>query len=809
MKDNRYVPVSSNWVRGDEGEGRYQTYEDRSGPVGTPERLKSFIKRRRRIMLLGLLTVLATVLAATLLMPRTYESAATFLIEDQERTAMPPALSILERSGRLANQETEMALIRSRRVVAPIVDSEDLHVSLEGPTGPVRPAEAFAAFEAGPDAVEGEYEIYREAAGRWTVEDRETGARIATGQPNLPMSFAGVEIRISDTDEGPDGRFKLRITPFPRAVGAVQQRIKVSPVHRDADLVRVTCTGKSAFQAQSLCTSITDGYLALRSELKHAEAAAAAEFLDSQTEIIATRLSEAEDSLRAYSKREQAVDLGTQASEGVRQYAALWAQREQLRAERASLSALISRVDSADDGSRNFRDLASFPTFLDSRNQTVPSLLATLISLENQRNELSVRRSERDAEVMALNSRIAEVEGQLRSLAISYEQALATQIASLDLALANSGAVLSNIPSQQIETARLEREVNVLDDLHGFLQTRLQEAQIAEAIELPIVRVVDQAYLPFKHSAPNERLNLAMGLLLGSGFGFLLGLWQEVTDTRYRERIEVEEDTGFPVLSMVPRLRVTRQLGVRRKSLSDGSSALLIRAAGNQDAELVVEAFRTLSVDLGFVGRRSVEGGFRSIAVTSSTRGEGKTFTCCNLATVKARSGLRTLLIDGDVRGQGVSRFFSLSRDVRGLTDVLSNGFSAPEAIAGIQETEPGSNLFILPAGYDIANSGELLSGEHFRTLVDLAARTFDFVVVDTPPLNVVSDAASIAVQADGVLVVVRTGVTDRAALDLTLDRLGRSGATVAGIVLNDAELSEAYRTYSYRPSGDTLVSGR
>jgi tyrosine-protein kinase Etk/Wzc len=756
-------------------------------------------------MLAAFVSVVATTSLVTFLLPKSYESSATFLIESPETRPDLPALSVLERSGRLASRETEMALIESRRVVGPVVDLADLHVAVRMPDGNERPEEVFALFEAGTDAIAGTYEISRDTRGIWTVRETDAGDEpLGTAGPGTVLRFAGVTADPADIDIPADEPFSVVITPFSQAVAATQGRIDVESVHRDADLVRVTCTGKTPEQARWLCDEISNSYLTLRSGLQTVEAATAAEFLTAQTEVVRQRLVSAEDSLRAYARREQAVDLQTQAAEGIRQNAALWAQREQLRAEHASLSALIARVEGGDDGSQTYRDLASFPTFLDSRNQTVPGLFATLITLEDRRSDLAVNRSESDYELLAIDQRIAEVERQLLTLASSYDQALSTQIESLDRALVNSGAVLSNIPRQQIETARLERGVRLLEELYGFLQTRLQEAELAEAIELPGVRVVDQASLPYRHSSPRRGLNLILGILLGSGLGLLMGLWQEAADTRYRERREVEQDTGVPVLSMIPRLKVPQGLIPRRPADPEEETALAIAGDRSPDAELVLEAFRTLSADLGFLEKQQGNGAVRSIAITSSTRGEGKTFTACNLAIVRARNGYRTLIIDGDFRGRGVSRFFKLHPDAAGLADLVVEGVEDSVTSRAMSEFQISSRLYVLPAGVASASTADQLSGDRFRQILARATTTFDFVVLDTPPLNVVSDAASIASQADGVLVVVRGGVTDRVSLDFTLSRLGRSGARIAGIVLNDVALPGPYRTYSYRPPAES-----
>jgi capsular exopolysaccharide synthesis family protein len=190
-------------------------------------------------------------------------------------------------------------------------------------------------------------------------------------------------------------------------------------------------------------------------------------------------------------------------------------------------------------------------------------------------------------------------------------------------------------------------------------------------------------------------------------------------------------------------------------------------------------------------------GGMRTVAVTSSSRGEGKTFTAANLSIARASHGMMTLLIDADLKGRGVSKFLKVPDNRPGLTELLTKDAEINRHIQ-CYHIGSGSMLYVLSAGAGTTHSAELLESDRFRTLLEGLKRRFDLVVVDTPPLNVVADAAAVTSRVDGVVLVVRGGVTDRGALELTLERLKRIGAHTAGIVFNDAELPSSYRTYSH-----------
>lgn len=788
------------------------TYLVPAPPIGDDEELPAIgrilviLRRRRAAFLVSALGVLALVVVMTLFIPRRYESSAAFLIETRSSgPSSTPALAVLERLGQANNVETELQLLTSRRVVADAVRDLGLNVKIEkvadrdNKNWDDLEVEATSAAEPGAYVVEfaGDNWVVRDAATGEPFEHRVGSWSLAEGGTGLAVHFAGMTLRVRRPPL-PD-RTVVEIRPFDEVVDGVRRNISAEPLDRDANVVRLTCKAGSPSKARDMCRSISDAYLGLRLDLQQGEASAAAEFLGEQVDQVKSRLAIAEDSLQSYAVRNQAVALDERARIEVTQNAELTAHLELLGAERNAISMLLQRIETGDPGSRKYRDLASFPTFVRSDRSVVSQLVETLVGLENRRSELALTRTETNPDLRAVDARIEEIEIQLRSIASSYEQSLAVQIESLDGALGSSRAKLSSIPRRQVESARLERQVLMLEELYKFLDTRLREAEIARAVRLPSVRIVDTATLPYRASYPRTKLNLAIGMILALVVGGGVVGYQEHRDTSLRQPREVADRAGVPVLTMVPHLEARRVLGVEATNGKRASKRSDLARTNEAAAEEVLfEAFRTLSVELAFAGERIEGRGIRSLCVTSSTRGEGKTTTACNLAIVRALQGARTLLIDTDLRGSQVGRCFGVPRTAPTLAAVLSEG-SWSSASGQIHEQSLGNGkvLHVLPSG-DFSRSGsELLVSDALRDLLDTVTKAYEFVVVDTPPLNVLTDAAPIAGWVDSVIVVVRAGHTDPTGLDLTLERLRRAGAEVTGVVLNDLALPEYYASYS------------
>lgn len=781
---------------------------DPEGPHASfdSRRIASFFRLRRWPILGGAAGLMSIIVAFTFLQPKTYSSDATFLVEREGGRADIPALDVLERMGSSASLETEAQLIQSRRVVQGAVDQLSLHVDVITPEGDERPGRVFTDFTVSVYAAPGSYALAATDSGAVEIVDPNSLEVLATGDPGTQVQFAGLTLRLPEIERVSRGPVEINIDRFAEAVKRTQGRIGVSTADRDAEVLRLTCDAPKPIEALELCEALSESYMDMRAELGRVEAKAAAEFLAQQVEVVEEQLAAVEDSLSDYVRRTSSVALDTRASEEVKQNAALWGQREQLVAERTAIASLIQSIEDKEVGSSKYRDLVSFPTFLSQNNGIVSGLLGTIVELETRRADLTLRRSDQDTEVQALNSRIVELEDQIYSIAAGYSAALATQITSLSRTLGNSRSNMASIPRHQVEISRLSRRVELLAEVFGSLQTRLREAEMAQVVELPSVRVIDRASLPFKPTSPNVPLNLILGLMFSLGFGFLLGLWAEYSDTRVRERGILEAVTGIPVLGMIPGLKRPVPVIALRSPAAKGTHAVALAPKKTTERKLALEAFRSLVVDLGFVGRNLGNGGLRSLAVTSSGRGEGKTFTACNLAIAKASHGARVLLVDADLRAGGVSQFLRLPRNLPGLKEILGGEVTLDQAVRvlDVASEDPGghdlepSPLFVLPTGASVANSAQLLASPEFQSMLKTASEEYDLVLVDTPPLNVVTDAASVAASVDAVIVVVREGMTEQSALELTLDRLQRAGARPAGLVLNDTELPPHYKAYSY-----------
>jgi protein-tyrosine kinase len=234
------------------------------------------------------------------------------------------------------------------------------------------------------------------------------------------------------------------------------------------------------------------------------------------------------------------------------------------------------------------------------------------------------------------------------------------------------------------------------------------------------------------------------------------------------------------------------------------SSALITRHAParmsfSRSAGAVAEAYAILQTNIAF---SRPEEHLKVLAFTSALPGEGKTTTAVNLALTLCQRGLSVCLVDADLRRPQLHQIFHIAREP-GLSEVL-RGLQTPDGSCRQVHIDESHHLTVLTAGSHIGTAPALIGSPRMRTLLGELRERFDLVIVDTPPVNILTDAALLGVNADGVMIVVRTGSTDAAALGYAMEQLNHVRAPALGIVLNDVDLKRfvaydgAYKYYTY-----------
>jgi capsular exopolysaccharide synthesis family protein len=280
--------------------------------------------------------------------------------------------------------------------------------------------------------------------------------------------------------------------------------------------------------------------------------------------------------------------------------------------------------------------------------------------------------------------------------------------------------------------------------------------------------------------SPRKALNYGLGLILGLVVGLIVIALRELTDTSVRTPEELQDATGVPVLASVGYDKAAKR------------SPLIVEIAGSRS--LRAEEYRRLRTNLQFI---SIDEPVRAVAVTSSVAGEGKSSTAVNLAIVMSESGKRVLLIEADLRRPRISSYLGLENAL-GLTNVLAGQMSVDEAL----QDWGTDGLKVLSSGSIPPNPSELLGSRAMAEFVRAMRERFDLIVLDTPPLGPVTDAAIASSVVDGVVLVVRAAKTHLHGVDSSMESLAAVDARVLGTVLSmvpgTRSAERRYASYSY-----------
>jgi len=364
--------------------------------------------------------------------------------------------------------------------------------------------------------------------------------------------------------------------------------------------------------------------------------------------------------------------------------------------------------------------------------------------------------------------------------------AAAAKFKQLDLQAHQIADRIAQLPAVQQQYLRLSRDVEVNNQLYVGLVNNAQQLQIATAGTVGNASMVDHAVVADKPVRPKPSLVAALGGLIGLIFGFAAAQAMALASGRIRDPKRLEAMVGIETLGILP------ISAVQKKAERKKDRAYLISKEESETP--LVEAMESLALALRF--SLAKKDGGKIVLVTSAVPNQGKSLISANLAYLLAEKGLKTLLLDADMRQSTVHRYLSVS-EVRGLSGVLQGTVEPSEVIS-----KPYDNLHALPAGKKTKKTARLFGAEHLEPLMDSLRREYDVVIIDSPPVLPVLDAAALSKYVDMTVFVARQGAVSYAEVIEAVARLAKVGTVVDGLVFNGFEpspLRYGYYSNAYR----------
>jgi polysaccharide biosynthesis transport protein len=623
---------------------------------------------------------------------------------------------------------------------------------------------------------------------------------------SLPL----IERVIKDANVRDDEGELLKPEPF------LERRLSVKK-RRGTDVLELAYKSKSAQESATVINKLMNLYIESSIMGDRAQAESTAQFITQQLPVNQAAVRKAEEALRKFKEANVISDLNAERQSVSSAISDLTRQisdtRTALRRSETRTQVLANQIGLNPQDALTFSTLSQNPAVQDTlgelqKAQTQLALARDqyqprhpkIIDLEDKVNRLQSITQVQSTNVSGNVSNTASSQLQMRGVQQQLADdvvklaadtaSLKTQISSMEVEKVQYQKRVLALPRLEQKQRELERQLDAAQSTYSSLLKKLQEVRIATNQSQGNAKVIEYAEPPEKFLLKPIVLKLILGLMLGILMGMVVTFWLEFRDKSIKTVKEARDLFGYPLLGIIPAL----EGDITETTLSsfDAERAVPTLVLRESPFAAISEAYRMLQSNLRFLKSDQT---LKTIVVTSCSPGEGKSTIAANLALTMVQQGFSVLLIDADLRRPMQHRIWE-AHQFKGLSDVLVGQIAAEQAIQTVEE-----GLQILSAGVIPPNPGALIDSNRMADLLQDFSTTYDYVIIDTPPLLVANESRGLAQLADGLMLVVRPGVADSNNATAAKTLLAQVESKVLGLVLNGIETAKEPDSYYHYAS--------
>ena len=551
------------------------------------------------------------------------------------------------------------------------------------------------------------------------------------------------------------------IVPNQYMVGFIKNNLDTTTVSKGGSIVSLKFYDTVPKRASDIVNSIAQAYIDNNLDLKSKGAKKQLHFIDMQLDAINKTLKGSSEKLQKYKATNIVVNLSNKANITANKLSDLESKKYEITIQLQILQSMLSHIKQTS----KITDLNL--EYIPVNNKNIESILEQIQLQMARYSKMSVHYTEK-------YPGLQKIKQEILFLVKSLKQALENSILMLQKkqhliqnSIDEQKSRLKNVPKQEQELESLTRHFMVNEKIYSYLLEKRAETAILASSTISNTRIIQKANIPEYPIKPKRKLIVFISLIFGIIFGIIQALIREYFNNKITTLEDITKSTNVPVYSSLPFVK-------NKKSLYQ-----------------YMEIMRTLWVNISFLGNSK---NAKLISITSSISGEGKTFTIYNLSKVIVTSTeKKVIVIDMDMRKPSLHEKFNIQNDNKGLSTLLSEQFSLNDVI----KKSPFENLDIIFSGPKAPNPTRLILSENFDRLIFNLKKYYDYILIDTPPIGIVSDAMKVIHRSDLVLYVVKANYSSKDILQ-TINELDRDTNLNIGIVLNGIDIDKSYYKYGY-----------